>query len=59
MLEDWETSRLDGYDRPVSFQLQLVSVDGLSGSGVLLLNHDRTATFSRQDGKNVGQDGKV
>ena len=41
------------------FNYSWVSVDGLLGSGVLLLNHDRRVTFSRQDGKNVGQDGKV
>ena len=54
MVEDWETSRLDGkcpsqvgnvYDRPVFFQVRLVYVVGLSGSGVLVLNQDRTAFF--------------
>ena len=54
MVEDWEISRLDGkcpsqvgyvYDRSVCFQVQLVSVAGLSGGGVLVLNQDRTARF--------------
>ena len=67
MVEDWETSHLDGkclsqvsyvYDRPVCFQVWLVSVVSLSGGGVLVLNQDRTASFSRQDGNSVGQDGK-
>ena len=43
MIEDWETSCLDGkcasqvgnvYDRPVSFQVWTVSVDGLPGGVV-------------------------
>ena len=67
MVEDWETSRLDGkcpsqvgyvYDRPVCFHVQSVCVDGLSGGGVLELNQDRMAHSFRQDGNSTGQDGK-
>ena len=57
MVEDWETSCLDGkcpsqvgyvYDRLVCFEAWSVSVAGLSGSGVLVLNQDRMASFSDQ-----------
>ena len=67
MVEGWETSCLDRncqsqvgyvYDRPVSFQVQSVCVDGLSGGGVPVLNQDRMASFSRQGGNSIGQDGK-
>ena len=67
MAEDWETSCLDGkcasqvdyvYDIPVCLQVRSVSVAGLSGGGILVLNQDRTGSFSRQDGNSVGQDGK-
>ena len=63
MVEDWETFRLDGkcpsqvinvYDRPVSFQVWSVHVSGLSGGGVLVLNNDRQASSSRQDGNSIG-----
>ena len=59
--EDWDTSCLVGkcpsqvgwdQDRPVSFQVWLVSVNGLPGDGVLL------KSFSRQDGNIIGQDVK-
>ena len=46
------------YNRPVFFQVNLVSVDGLSGGGVLALNQDRTASSSRQDIYSIGQDRK-
>ena len=46
------------YDRPVSFQLWSVCVDVLSGGGVLVLNHDRLGSSSRQDGYSIGQDRK-
>ena len=61
MVEDWETPSQVGklfYDRPVCFQLWSVSIDGLSGGGVLVNNHNRTASFSRQDGYSIGQDRK-
>ena len=67
MVEDWETSRLDGKcpsqvgnvcDMPVSFQLRSVYLTGLSGGGVLALYQDRTTSSSRQDGKSIGQDRK-
>ena len=45
-------------NRPVSFQVWSVGVYGLSGGGVLLLNHDRMASFSRQEGNTTEQDGK-
>ena len=35
-----------------------VSVDDLSRGGVLVLSQYRTAGFSRQDDKIIGQDGK-
>ena len=47
MVEYWAASRLDvkclskvinAYDRPVFFQVWSVSVDGLSGDGILVLN---------------------
>ena len=38
---------------PVSFQVQSISVDCLSGGGVLVLNQDRMASFSRQEGDNI------
>ena len=50
MVEDWETSCLDGkypnqvcyvYDRLVSFQVYWVSIDGLSGAGVVVFSHDK------------------
>ena len=44
------------YDRRVSFRLQLVCVDSLSGGGVLILNQDRMTNF--QDKTVTGQDGK-
>ena len=62
MSEDWEASRLDercasqvGYvnDRPVCFQVQSVSVAGLSGGGVLVPNQDMMGSFSRQDSYSV------
>ena len=46
MVEDWDTSRLDGkcpsqvsdvYNRPVCFQVCLVNVHGLPGGGVQVL----------------------
>ena len=67
MVEDWETSHPDRkcpsqvsyvYDRTVSFKARPVSVYGLSGGGVLVLNQDRMASFSRQDGNSIGQDQK-
>ena len=67
MVEDWETSHLDGkclgkvsyvYDRPVHFKVWLVSLANLSEGGVLLVNQDRMASFSRQDSNSIGQDGK-
>ena len=66
-VEDLENSRLDGkcasqvsyvYIRSVCFQVQSISVAGLSGGGVLVFNQDRRRGFSRQDGNSVGQDGK-
>ena len=39
------------YDRPVCFQVWSVC-------GVLIHNQDRVASFSRQDGNSIGQDGK-
>ena len=60
MVKDLETSCLDGkrlsqvsnvYDRPVSFPFP-------PGSGVLVLNHDRPASASRQEGYSKGQDWK-
>ena len=61
MVKDWETSHLDSqvgyvYNRPVCFQVQFVSVDSLLGGGVLLLNHNRMASSSRQDANSIGQD---
>ena len=38
-------------------QIWSVRVDRLSGGGVLALNQDRTATFSRYDGNSTGKDG--
>ena len=67
MVEDWETSHLYWmcpsqvgyvYDRPVYFQVQSVCVHRLSDGGVLVLNQDTTASFSRQDNNSIGQDGK-
>ena len=67
MVEDLETSHLgtncpsqvgNVYNRPVSFQILSVCVDSLLGGGVLVLNHYRTASCSRQDGNSTGQDGK-
>ena len=61
------SSRLDGkcpsqvgyvYDRPVCFQVRSVIVASLSGCGVLVLNQDKTASYSRQDVYSIGQDGK-
>ena len=54
MVEDWEDWKCPSqvgnvYDRLVYFPVWLVWVDGLSGSGVLVLNQDRTEDFSRQD----------
>ena len=46
------------YDRPVSFQIQSVSLTGLSGGVVQVLNQDRTGSVSRQDGYITGQDSK-
>ena len=46
------------YDRLVSISVHLVFVYCLSGGGVLVLNHDRMASFSRQDGNIIGQDEK-
>ena len=59
---DWETSCFDrkwpsqvnyDYERPVCFHVWLVCVDGLSAGGVLILNHDNTASSSRQDGTSI------
>ena len=47
------------YDRPVSFQVRLVSVASLSGDGVLVLYQDRMGSVSRQDGNSIGQDRKI
>ena len=67
MVKDLETSRLDMkqpnqvrdvYDRLVFFQVRLVCVCGLSKSGVQVLNHNRSASASRQDSYSIGQDGK-
>ena len=67
MVKDWETSHLDRnypsmvgyvYDTPVCFQVQLFNVAGLSGGGVLELNQDRMASFSRQGDNSFGQDWK-
>ena len=33
-------------------------VYNLPGGGVIVLNQDRMASFSRQDGYSIGQDGK-
>ena len=41
-----------------SFQEWSVSVASLSGDGVLVLNQDRTSSFSRQDVNSEGQDRK-
>ena len=41
----------------VCFQVWPVCVDGLSGGGVLVLDQDRMASFSRQDDNSVGQEG--
>ena len=46
------------YNRPFCFRVQLVSVAGLCGDGVLVLNQDRMASFSRQESNSVGQDRK-
>ena len=63
MIEDKEISCLEGkcpsqvgyvYDRPVSFQVWLVFVDGLLVGEVLVL--DRMASSSRQDGNSTGQE---
>ena len=43
---------------PVTFQVRLVSVDSVSLGGVLLLNHYRMASSSREDGNSIGQDRK-
>ena len=47
------------YDRPVCFQVWLVSVAGLSGGGVLVLKQDKMENFSRQDGNSIAQDKSV
>ena len=62
MIGDWDTSCLDGnypsqvgnvYDRPVCFPVCVCFfwflLMALSGIEVLVLNHSRTASFSRQD----------
>ena len=46
------------YDMLVCFQLRSVSVDSLSEGGVLVLNQDTMASFFKQDGYSLGQDGK-
>ena len=46
------------YNRPVYFHIRSVNVAGLSGSGVLVFNQDRTASVSGQDGNSTGQDRK-
>ena len=46
------------FNRPVFFQVWLLSVAGLSRGGVLVLTHHRTARFSRLDGNSAVQDGK-
>ena len=46
------------YNRPVCFQVQLVCVYGLSGSDVLVLNHNRPGSSPRQDNYSIGQGGK-
>ena len=57
MVVHWETSRLDGkcasqvgyvYDKPVSFQVWLVNVAGLSAAKVLVLNQDGRFFKTRQ-----------
>ena len=67
MVEDWETSHLDGecpsqvgnvYHRPVCFPVCSVSIDRLSGGKILVLIQDRMACFSGQDDNSIGQDGK-
>ena len=46
------------HDWSVRFQVQLVSVNGLSGGGVLVLSQDRMAlSSSRQDDYSITQDG--
>ena len=46
------------FSRSVCFQEWSVCVVSLLGGGVLVLKHDRMASFSRQDGNSIGQDGK-
>ena len=67
MVEDWDTSHLEVkcpsqvsyvYDRPVCFQVRSFCVHCLSGGGVLVLNQDRMAGFSRKDSNSIGQDEK-
>ena len=36
------------YDRHLCFQVRSVSIEGLSGGGVLVLNQDGTACFPRR-----------
>ena len=65
-VEDWEISHLDEkcppsqfgyvYGRPVCFQVWSVCVYSLSGGGVLVVKHERMASFSRLD--ITGQNGK-
>ena len=54
----WECPSQVGYvyNRVVSFQVWSVGVYGLSRVGVLLPNHDRRASFSRQDSYSIGRE---
>ena len=65
MVEGCESSQLDekcpsqvgyvmfvmflGYEKPVCFQVQSVSIDGLSRGGVFELNQDGMSSSSRPD----------
>ena len=64
MVEDWETFLLDvkyqiRLAMSASFQVWSVCLYGLSGGGVLVLNHNRSGSSSRQDGNSIGQSGSV
>ena len=52
MVQDWETSHLDG-----KCPSQVGNVY-MTGGGVLVLNHNRPGSSSRQDGNSIGQDRK-
>ena len=45
------------YDKADSFQVQSVGVCNQSGGGVLVLNHDRPESSSRQNSNSIRQDG--